>query len=264
IRSELSKKAKFNYTENQVRNKFNQLRSHHTNFDKLLKETSVGYVAATGQLIASEEIWQRLYGVNKMAKKFRKYGCPLYDKLCVIYGDTTATGSNARPSTHSPSDSEENVRDPLLQEEDKIQTLSDEDDIFGDIPNTSQGHVRPNFASSTKHKGKKAKTSDALMTILNSYNENTKRKVEVWEKFLENSSISTTSNQDVTSEAISESKSSRRNFLKESLEALDALDGIDGAAYAKAIEKFHDDELWREIFLQLPNNRKKDWVLNLK
>ncbi|KAH7661163.1 Cytochrome c/b562 domain-containing protein [Dioscorea alata] len=207
IRSELSKNAKFNYTENQVRNKFNQLRSRHTNFGKLLKETSVGYVATIGQLIASEEIWQRLYGVNKMAKKFRKYGCPLYDKLCVIYGDTTATGSNARPSTQSPSDSEENVRDPLLQEEDKIQTLSDEDDIFGDIPNTSQ---------------------------------------------------------DVTSEAISESKSSRRNFLKESLEALDALDGIDGAAYAKAIEKFHDDELWREIFLQLPNNRKKDWVLNLE
>lgn len=66
------------------------------------------------------------------------------------------------------------------------------------------------------------------MIILNTYNENTKRKVEVWEKFLESSSISTTSNQDVTSEAISESKSSRRNFLKESLEALDALDGIDG------------------------------------
>ncbi|KAH7670386.1 Methane monooxygenase gamma chain protein [Dioscorea alata] len=137
IRSELSKKSKFNYIENKVRNKFNQLRSRHTNFGKLLKETSVDYVAATGQLIASEEIWQHLYGVNKMAKKFRKYGWPLYDILCVIYGDTTAIGSNAWPSTHSPSDSEDNVRYQLLQEEDKIQTLSDEDDIFGDISNTS-------------------------------------------------------------------------------------------------------------------------------
>lgn len=163
-----------------------------------------------------------------MVKKFRKYGCPLYDKLCVINGDTSATGSNARPSTHSPSDGEENVRDRPMQEDENIQSFSDEDGIFGDISNTSQGHVRPNFALSTKHKGKKAQTSDALMIILNTYNENTKRKVEVWEKFLESSSISTTSNQDVTSEAISESKSSRRNFLKESLEALDALDGIDG------------------------------------
>ena len=52
--------------------------------------------------------------------------------------------------------------------------------------------------------------------------------------------------------------------MKDSLEALDKLDGIDGAAYAKAVEKFHDDELWREMFLQMSDGRKKDWVLNLK
>ena len=199
-----------------------------------------------------------------MLKKFGKYGCPLYEKLCVIYGDITATGSNTRPSAHSSTDNEEYVRDPPTQEEDKSQPLSDEDDNFGNIPNTSQGYVRPTQTPFTRHKGKKAKTSDALMTILNSYNENIKRKVEVWEKFLESSSISTAFNQDVTSKVAFESKSSRTNILKESLEALDALDGTNGVAYPKAIEKFQDDELRRESFLQLPNNRKKDWVLNLK
>ncbi|OMO51148.1 hypothetical protein CCACVL1_29981 [Corchorus capsularis] len=259
IRIELSKQAKFNYTELQLRNKFNQLRSRHTNFTKLLKETGIGYVAATGQVIGTEDTWQHLYGVHKMAKKFRKHGCPLFDKLRVIYGDTTASGFNARPSTHSPSDSEENVGNPSMPEEDRNQPLSDEDDDFGDVPNTSQGHVRPNTRIAIK-----AKTTNALTSILHSYNENTKRKVDVWEKLLESSSISRTSNQDVTSEAVSESRSPRRKLLKESLEALDALDGIDGASYAKAVEKFHDDELWREIFLQLPTNRKKDWMFNLK
>lgn len=86
-----------------------------------------------------------------MAKTFRKYGCPLYGKLC-IYGDNTTTRSNARASTHSPIDSEENVRDPPMQEEDKSQPLSDEDDIFYDISNISQGHVRPNYTPSTSTK----------------------------------------------------------------------------------------------------------------
>ena len=55
IWSELTKKAKFNYIENQVRNKFNQLGSQHTKFGKLLKETSVGYVVVTGQFTAFEQ-----------------------------------------------------------------------------------------------------------------------------------------------------------------------------------------------------------------
>lgn len=93
------------------------------------------------------------------------------------------------------------------------------------------------------------------MTILNSYNEDTKRKIEMWKFFFESSFISRTSNQDVTLEAVSKSKSSRRSFLEESLKALDALDGIDGTAYAKAIENFHDDELWREIFFQIIGRR---------
>lgn len=37
-----------------------------------------------------------------------------------------------------------------MQEDENIQSFSDEDGIFGDISNTSQGHVRPNFALSTK------------------------------------------------------------------------------------------------------------------
>ncbi|OMO61449.1 hypothetical protein COLO4_33426 [Corchorus olitorius] len=228
-------------------------------YSKLLKETGVGYVAATGQVTATEATWQRLYGVYKMAKKFRKQGCPMFDKLCVIYGDTTASGSYARPSTHSPSDSDEDARDQPIREENPSQPLSDEDGAIGDVTSGSKRR-----APSSRLTGKKAKNQNALRTILNSYNENTKRKVEVWEKLLETGSISRTSNQDVTSEAVAETRSPRRKFLKESLEALDALDGIDGAAYTRAVEKFHDDELWREIFLQLPNNRKKDWVLNLK
>ncbi|OMO78899.1 hypothetical protein COLO4_24640 [Corchorus olitorius] len=149
-----------------------------------------------------------------MAKKFRKNGCPLFDKLCVIYGDTTASGFNARPSTRSSSDSEENVGNQPMQEGDRNHVLSDEDDDFGDVVNISQGHVRPNYVPPNRRIAKKAKSSNALTSLLNSYNENTKRKIDVWEKLIESSSISRTSNQDVTSEAVSESRSPRRKFFE--------------------------------------------------
>uniref|UniRef100_A0A9I9E7C3 L10-interacting MYB domain-containing protein-like n=1 Tax=Cucumis melo TaxID=3656 RepID=A0A9I9E7C3_CUCME len=46
-----------------------------------------------------EEQWNELFKANKRAKKFRKSGCPHYEKLVRIFGDTTATGVNACPST---------------------------------------------------------------------------------------------------------------------------------------------------------------------
>lgn len=39
----------------------------------------------------------------KSAKQFKKKGCSHYDKLCVISGDTTASGVNQYASTRSPS-----------------------------------------------------------------------------------------------------------------------------------------------------------------
>ncbi|CAK9327681.1 unnamed protein product [Citrullus colocynthis] len=45
--------------------------------------------------------------VNKRAKKFLKNGCPHYANLMWIFGDTTATGVNACPSTKLLSDFED-------------------------------------------------------------------------------------------------------------------------------------------------------------
>ncbi|XP_021768988.1 uncharacterized protein LOC110733283 [Chenopodium quinoa] len=47
------------------------------------------------------------------------------------------------------------------------------------------------------------------------------------------------------------------------MEALNSLEGIDGASYVKATRYIHDDPLWRKMFLCMPDERKKDWVLNI-
>lgn len=181
IRETLSKKTKYNYSDSQVRNKFNQLRSRYNNFKKLLAETGIRFVSSTGQVIASEQVWHRLYSAHKMAKRFQKKGCPSYDKLRVIYGRS-------------------------------------------------------------------------------------KNKIDLREKIL-NSSVSSAHSRTSPVNNIAcavQSTTPGRKFVTESMEALERLDGIDGAAYARAVGKFHDSELWRKLFLMMPDDRKKYWVLNLK
>uniref|UniRef100_A0A7C9D1D6 Uncharacterized protein n=1 Tax=Opuntia streptacantha TaxID=393608 RepID=A0A7C9D1D6_OPUST len=46
------------------------------------------------------------------------------------------------------------------------------------------------------------------------------------------------------------------------MEALNVLEGIDGPSYVKATKYIHDDPL-RKMFLCMPDERKKDWVLNI-
>ncbi|OMO94262.1 hypothetical protein CCACVL1_06088 [Corchorus capsularis] len=153
----------------------------------------------------STKMLGRPYEVHKMAKKFENKDVHYLTKLCDIYGDTTANGSNARPSTHSPSDSEENVRDPPLREEETSQPLSDEDCIIGDAANTYE-RPAPNYTPSGRLTRKKAKSSNALtsstliMRIL-------KEKLRFGRNYWKVHPISRTSNQDVTSEAISKSRS---------------------------------------------------------
>uniref|UniRef100_A0A803KV47 Uncharacterized protein n=2 Tax=Chenopodium quinoa TaxID=63459 RepID=A0A803KV47_CHEQI len=67
----------------------------------------MGYNHMSFQLSAEDVVWKKLYEKHKSAKTFRKKGCKHYDKLCTIYGDTTAIGASSHPSTKSPSESED-------------------------------------------------------------------------------------------------------------------------------------------------------------
>ncbi|CAJ2666899.1 unnamed protein product [Trifolium pratense] len=44
---------------------------------------------------------------------------------------------------------------------------------------------------------------------------------------------------------------------------LDGLEGIGGGPFTKALKILKEDPLWRDVFLALSDDRKKDFVLNL-
>ncbi|KAF8390850.1 hypothetical protein HHK36_023149 [Tetracentron sinense] len=113
IRETLNAQTNKIYNDVQLRNKFNQLKQRQGHFKILLEESGIGYNAVTGQVTATEEEWDHLSRVHKFVKRFKKKGCPHYDKLYTIFGDTTAIGANAHPSTQSPLniDDEEDIAD---------------------------------------------------------------------------------------------------------------------------------------------------------
>ncbi|KAL2939251.1 L10-interacting MYB domain-containing protein, partial [Bienertia sinuspersici] len=80
IRQKLKEMTKKDYSQDQVKNKYNQLRINGRSFK------------------------------HKSAKTFRKKGCKHYDKLYTIFGDTTATGGSSHHSTQSPSNMKKKMR----------------------------------------------------------------------------------------------------------------------------------------------------------
>ncbi|KAL2892985.1 L10-interacting MYB domain-containing protein [Bienertia sinuspersici] len=89
IRHKLKEKTNKDYSQDQVKNKYNQLRAKWKEFSKILEETGIGYNVVTYQLSAKDAICKKLY------------------ELCTILGDTTTAAASSHPSTGSPSNSED-------------------------------------------------------------------------------------------------------------------------------------------------------------
>ena len=63
MREQLKEKFGYDYTLEQLRNKFNQLRTVYRDFSKLLKETGVGWDPIKYTVTAKDDVWKRLYKV---------------------------------------------------------------------------------------------------------------------------------------------------------------------------------------------------------
>ncbi|KAF7822113.1 protein ALP1-like [Senna tora] len=175
--------------------------------------------------------------VHKQAKRFRKKGCKNFNKLTIIYGSTTATGRDKHPSIKSPSISEESESIELDEDAEKSKKTK--------TPTTS-GNKRKEIIQTA--------IADAL-TVLG---DNSRKKLELLEKRIGDSTTSFTSVED--SGDVNRSWSFQdREIVNDYMNALNALEGIDGLSYAKATKYIHDDPLWREMFLRMPEERKKDW-----
>ena len=109
--------------------------------------------------------------INKEAKQFRTKGCPLFDELEIIYGDTTATGENAGASTQGAIDTDdENNGVPLRNQTSPDQDLAVDLDDDADFVETS---TRAQSRTPHRRRGQKGASSfDQASASLTKYYEN--------------------------------------------------------------------------------------------
>ncbi|KAL2927674.1 L10-interacting MYB domain-containing protein [Bienertia sinuspersici] len=75
IKQKLKEKSGKDCSQDQVKNKYNQLRAKWKEFSKIIEETGIGYNAVTHQLTAEDVVWKKLYEVfyYKQALKMEKW-----------------------------------------------------------------------------------------------------------------------------------------------------------------------------------------------
>lgn len=110
--------------------------------------------------------------INKEAKQFRTKGCPLFDELDIIYGDTTARGQHAGASTQGATETDdENEGAPL-----RNQNSSDPDivvDLDDDADFMDETNIRAQSRPPSRKRVKKGTSSfDQACASLTKYYEN--------------------------------------------------------------------------------------------
>ncbi|GMP48280.1 hypothetical protein CsSME_00015689 [Camellia sinensis var. sinensis] len=142
----MTHQMKYNYTQDQLRNKYNAIRQMLSRFKALVEEAGVGWDSTMNTITIELELWEKLLKVNKNARKFKKKGCPLYDELCRIFGDTSITSYYAHLSTRAPSSSTDNS-DSL----DKFGENKDLVDIESAPTKVAQGKSVPTLSKKVKN-----------------------------------------------------------------------------------------------------------------
>ncbi|KAI8013175.1 hypothetical protein LOK49_LG05G01256 [Camellia lanceoleosa] len=176
--------------------------------------------------------------VNTHAKRFRKKGMVYYHELSRILGDTPQLVKN--------------------EELDALQIDSDNDNGDG------QGKGKGKGKSKSKMGGKKSKKMSSFQAniseALKEMSENSKRKVDLMEKRFTSASVTTVGDDSGSFEGGS---TPSRSLLKECMALLHGMEEIPATVYTKAVNKLASDPIIREVFVDMPASRMRDWVLNL-
>ncbi|XP_056164919.1 uncharacterized protein LOC130137501 [Syzygium oleosum] len=107
IEGEFNKQTGLRFSLPQFKNKAQKLKRQYGSFKKLLLTTGFGWDDESKRVVVDDEtVWANHIKANTEWAKFRKDGFPLYSQLCVVFGDTYATGEFAIGNEQSVAPSE--------------------------------------------------------------------------------------------------------------------------------------------------------------
>ncbi|KAH7845101.1 hypothetical protein Vadar_019980 [Vaccinium darrowii] len=151
-----------------------------------------------------------------------------------------ATGVHAHPSSKAPSSSDSS--DPEFQFKDEPEVESE--------------------GSKVKSKGKrKRKDSFAanISSALSQFAENGKRRVDVLEKQL-HGSLPGYSGVNGSASIGEMGLGPLAAGMAQCQALLNSMEDLDEDLYYKVLEKLHDDVLWRQMFMDMPEQRRLAWI----
>ncbi|CAN1132706.1 hypothetical protein LINPERHAP2_LOCUS7191, partial [Linum perenne] len=256
IQKGLQDKFKKSWTTLQLKNKYNQLRQRQRRCKAILNETGVGYVAATGKLDATQEVWDRVKAVHsKMYSRFKNQGCPEYPDLCYIIGDTAATGAYARPSTQSASTDSLDMRDEDIDADVvEIDSARDGDEVMEKGKDGDE--VKENSKGTKKTKKAKMNSSSAIEHTLAVMAKNSKERNEMLKERLATSSAL----------AAAKTKALIRNTdtsaIIECMNIMQEMD-IDGVEFTKGLDRLHAMPVFQQLFLNMNDESRRKWLKSL-
>ncbi|KAI3986190.1 hypothetical protein MKX01_004334 [Papaver californicum] len=99
VKDEFNKKYEQNLTMEQIKNRYSVLRGRYNEVKKIMSLSGFEWDPEDFFFIVDDEgVWDAYLKENPDKKKYKTIGCPIYEDLCTIFSDSTATGSNAYAS----------------------------------------------------------------------------------------------------------------------------------------------------------------------
>ncbi|CAH9088070.1 unnamed protein product [Cuscuta europaea] len=112
--SEMLIRGHYQYGSDRLRGKYNRLEIIHRQFSQLLAHTGVTYDSSRNVVYATEECWQKFYKLNMGFRTFKRKGCKNYPLMNLVFGQGSASGGLATPSTQVPTLSDEERRNEKI------------------------------------------------------------------------------------------------------------------------------------------------------
>ncbi|XP_071711724.1 uncharacterized protein [Rutidosis leptorrhynchoides] len=254
IEHEFYEKTHRRYNRVQFRNKYNQLRTRYLWFDKLLKEPGFTWDPVHRTAIADDDVWESYLKTNKNASRFRKKGCPMYNELVIIFGDTIC--NDAYPLAQYRSLSDEKV--------------DQETESTNETPRNSP--IDNINSSSNKDSGKHGTTRHRPPSPTHSLLKNKEAKLDLPADTSLRETVKVTVSNKQGSDPVSDRTQAFKNLnvcpepgsysITNCVKCLESIDDLDAATYVKAIKLFKDVD-WREMFMAMSAKRRLDWLTSL-
>ncbi|KAL6336235.1 hypothetical protein AAG906_011117 [Vitis piasezkii] len=210
-----------------------------------------------------EETWQNYIRAHPNAKRFRSKGCPNYNLLGLIFNPSTATGALHYSSTQDPpnTDDEDEMDDNLehggvhVDVDTEIPDDPPQPEMAGGVTTRSGKRVTDSLL---ERRGKKESRLSQMGDALKAWVEASKARTETSRARTEALLARVDRYKSGTSSEATSGGTTDFSITR-CMAALQTIELLDNDKYLKAVEKFTMPE-WREIFMNMPDERKMAWL----